>query len=124
MNRCWLLALLALPACTGVTIEGRETLRSAYPIVSVDAESITPVRALNLSPGRHQVEVVFQSYRYNYHCHFDWQLGEGEFYEISYRHHEDPLTLFRWKRQNALWSLRLDAKAPEHCQRKASSALK
>lgn len=92
-------------------------LKSNYPIVSLNGADIDPSYQLELEPGETTAVIVYNTYRYDYVCTFTWTAAEATVYEVTDHENAYPLTLYRWKKVNGLWSARRDPIDPTDCLR-------
>jgi len=93
------------------------SLKSNYPIVSIDGENNSEHHSVQLPQGIHTVEALYKTHRYVLRCKFKWQVKPGQHYEIVSHNTADPLILYRWQRRNALWAERKEPLEPLHCTR-------
>lgn len=111
-----LLLLLLLTACVEHPqhrAEGTQAqLRSWMEILSVNGEAPADNYKLTLDPGSYQLEVLYETYRQDYLCHFEFTAVGGYSYEIVDHSNTQPLVLYRWERANGAWAERLDPVLP------------
>jgi len=116
-----LTALLALTtqSCarhTGETSPGSQAkLTTSGELIAINGETAEATDQVSLPPGRHDVVVRYRTYRFDYRCHFSFEATGGQVYEIVDQSNPQPMTLYRLRRQNPLWSERLDRVAPTDC---------
>lgn len=95
--------------------EGYAYIRSNYPIVSVNDETVEPVYQLDIKAGANTLIIVYNTYQHDYFCTFSWTATAGTVYEVTDQENQYPLTLYRWERTNSLWASRLDPVDPVKC---------
>jgi hypothetical protein len=95
--------------------EGYAYIRSNYPIVSVNDETVEPVYQLDIKAGENSLVIVYHTYQHDYFCTFNWIAEADSIYEVTDQDNAYPLTLYRWKRTNSLWASRLDPVDPMKC---------
>ena len=86
-----------------------------YPITQLDGQPLYATFRVEVKPGPHEMWVSYITVKHHYSCQFTWQAAEGAQYEIVAETASHPLTLYRWKRRNALWAVRLAPIAPDIC---------
>jgi hypothetical protein len=91
------------------------SLRTWHEIASVDGQTPEDDYELMLLPGPHEIEVLYETYKMNYLCRFQFEAVAGYSYDIVDHSNPEPLVLYRWKRANGLWAERLDPLAPVEC---------
>ena len=90
-------------------------IKSSYPVISVNGNSIEPSYKVDLTPGENSVIITYLTYRYDYACTFKWNVDANTVYEVVDQENRYPLTLYRWIRRNSLWAARLDPVDPLEC---------
>lgn len=95
--------------------EGYAFIRSNYPIVRVNEESVEPVYQLDIKAGKNTLVIVYYTYQHDYFCAFNWTATAGAVYEVTDQENQYPLTLYRWERTNSLWASRHDPVDPVKC---------
>ena len=97
-------------------------LISNYPIIQINGEAIdiesNERYKQDIKAGENNAVIVYNTYSYDYFCSFTWQAESGQVYEVTDQENTEPLTLYRWKRKNRFWAMRLDPVDPSHCKRK------
>ena len=97
-------------------------LISNYPIIQINSEAIDGESderyKQDIKAGENNAVIVYNTYTYDYFCSFTWQAESGQVYEVTDQENAEPLTLYRWKRKNRFWAMRLDPVDPTHCERK------
>ena len=91
---------------------------SNYPIVAVNGIEIEKTYRLDLEAGENSLVVAYNSYQHDYFCTFSWLAKTGTAYEVTDQENQYPLTLYRWRRKNGLWAIRLDPVDPLECTQK------
>ena len=103
----FLLALL-LNACVEhpqLQVEGTQAqLRSWMEILSVNGEAPDDGYEVVLLPGIYQLEVLYETYRRDHLCHFEFEAVGGRSYEIVDHSNPEPLVLYRWERVHRAWA--------------------
>lgn len=99
-----------------VLVGDQASLRTNHPVISVDGKLVVEQTDLRLQPGPHTIQVVYRTHLHDYICHFQWVVETNRHYEIVDHNDADPLTLYRWRRRNALWAARLEPVQPTHCE--------
>lgn len=94
---------------------GKALLRSAHPLVKLDQEILPGLYELYVAPGEYTVQAVYETASHDYVCTFKWRAEAQTRYEIAAHEKQYPLSLYRWKRRNSLWAVRLDAVSPISC---------
>ena len=90
-------------------------LISSESILELDGQPPeSPFRA-DIGPGPHTALVQYRTYTETFHCTFEFEAAPGERYEIIDRPNPKPLSLFRGKRANWLWTTRHDPVLPVEC---------
>jgi hypothetical protein len=92
-------------------------LRSNYPVLEVNGESIEPTYQLDIKAGETTVVIVYNTYRHDYYCTFNWNAQSNTVYEVTDQENQYPLTLYRWAPTNSLWASRLDPLNPLECSK-------
>jgi len=121
MNRLFLLmtgCCLSLSACVQepVVKEGDYALlKSNYPVVSINGGKTEPAYRLDIPAGENTLVIIYNTYRFDYHCIFTWTAEAGTAYEVTDQYNKYPLTLYRWVRTNSVWASRLDPVDPLEC---------
>ena len=95
--------------------DGYAVIMSSHPIVSVNDVEIEGAYRLDLDAGDNSLVIVYNTYKYDYHCTFNWNAAAGTAYEVTNQENKYPLTLYRWVRTNVLWANRLDPIDPLKC---------
>lgn len=111
---------LSVASCVPAPVyknQGHALVRSSHAIVSVNGVEAEPVYILDISAGENTLVARYPTYRYSYYCTFVWTAAAATTYEITDQEKQYPLTLYRWVRRNALWSVRLDPIDPIKCTR-------
>jgi hypothetical protein len=90
-------------------------IKSNYPIVSLNGNEIEPVYELDIKAGENFLVIVYNTYRHDYYCTFNWIAEAKTAYEVTDQENQYPLTLYRWARTNSLWASRLDPVDPVSC---------
>ena len=98
--------------------EGYALIKSSYPIVSLNGIDIENTYELDLDAGENSLVIIYNTYQYDYFCTFSWHASAGTAYEVTDQENQYPLTLYRWRRKNSLWAIRLDAVDPLECIQK------
>jgi len=93
-------------------------IKSNYPIVVINGIKTEDTYQLDIKAGENSLVVVYNSYQYDYFCTFSWLAMAGTAYEITDQENQYPLTLYRWRRKNSLWAVRLDPVNPLECTQK------
>ena len=109
---------MLLTGCVQVPVfvsDDHALVKSNYPIVKLNQSAIAPSYRLDIPAGATTVDIVYRTYRYDYHCTFEWAAAAGSVYEVTDQDNKYPLTLYRWKRTNSLWAARLEPTDPQHC---------
>jgi len=117
---------LLLAACVQAPVfkgEGFSLVKSSYPIVNLNGSEIEPAYAVDIEAGDNTMVIVYHSYQYDYACTFTWNAIAGTAYEVVDQDNRYPLTLYRWKRKNSLWAIRLDPVDPLQCTRGQESQI-
>lgn len=121
MNRLLLVIIgccLFFSACVQAPVikEGDNALiKSNYPVVSANGVEIKPSYRLDISVGENTLVIIYNTYRYDYHCVFTWTAEAGSAYEVTDQYNKYPLTLYRWVKTNSFWASRLDPIDPLEC---------
>jgi hypothetical protein len=113
-----LLSCLLLSACIAQPIgpdESHAQLKSWARVVTIDGAAPESPYLSNIEPGFHTVVIVYRTYQRDYRCTFEFEAAAAVRYEIVDHNDPQPLTLYRWHRRNALWSVRLDPVPPKEC---------
>jgi hypothetical protein len=105
-------ACIKTPAIKG---EGYALIRSNYPVVRVNEESVESTYRLDIKAGENSLDIVYYTYQHDYLCTFNWTATAGAVYEVTDQENQYPLTLYRWERTNSLWASRLDPVDPVKC---------
>lgn len=92
-------------------------LNSSHAIININGKEVEPKYTLDLIAGKNTLVVLYATYKQRYHCEFVWTSTPGTAYEITDHEKLYPLTLYRWKKKNDLWSSRLDPVDPVKCTR-------
>ena len=95
--------------------EGYALIKSDYPIVSLNGINIENTYELDLDAGENSLVIVYNTYQHDYFCTFNWLAEAGTAYEVTDQENQSPLTLYRWRRKNRLWAIRLDPVDPLEC---------
>lgn len=114
----FILSSLFLGSCVQApAFKGDEyaVITSNYPIVKVNDVEIKDTYTLDIEAGENTLEIVYNTYRYDYFCIFSWTAIAGTAYEVTDQENQYPLTLYRWVRRNGLWANRLDPVDPLKC---------
>ena len=114
---CCCLALIACVRQPEFKGEDYAFLRSSYPVLEVNGEEIEPAYRLDVPVGETTVVIVYNTYRHDYACTFEWHAEANTVYEVTSQWNSYPLTLYRWVRTNSLWASRLDPSDPSACER-------
>ena len=93
-------------------------IKSNYPIVSSNGISTEDTYELDLEAGENSLVIVYNTYQHDYFCTFSWLAVAGTVYEVTDQENEYPLTLYRWRRKNSIWAIRLDPVDPLECIQK------
>ena len=93
-------------------------IKSNYPIMVINGIKTEDTYQLDIKAGENSLVVVYNSYQYDYFCTFSWLAVAGTAYEITDQENQYPLTLYRWRRKNSLWAVRLDPVNPLECTQK------
>ncbi|MEP1471598.1 MAG: hypothetical protein ABJK25_11545 [Halieaceae bacterium] len=113
----WMLPVLSLLACVEQPAHQeageRAQLRSWMKIISIDGVAPEDPYLLMLEPGQHRMEVLYQTYRQDYLCLFQFEVAGGSSYEVVDHSNLQPLVLYRWVRANVVWAERLDPVFPD-----------
>jgi len=113
---CWL-----LNGCVQAPVfksEDYALIKSNYPIVAANGIDIEKTYQLDLDAGKNSLVIVYNSYQYDYFCTFSWRAVAGTAYEVIDQENQYPLTLYRWRKKNGLWAIRLDPVDPLECIKK------
>jgi hypothetical protein len=110
------LAALLLSACVEHHPHREEAnqalVRSWMKILSVNGSAPEDPYVVMLSPGPQQMDVLFQTYREEYLCRFEFEAVAGYSYDVVDHSNPQPLVLYRWVRVNGAWAERLDPVLP------------
>ena len=93
-------------------------IKSNYPIVVINGIATEDTYKLDLEAGENSLVVVYNTYQHDYFCTFRWIAITGTAYEVTDHENQYPLTLYRWRRKNGLWAIRLDPVDPLECIQK------
>ncbi len=94
-------------------------IKSNYPILAINGNEIEKTYQLDIEAGENSLLVVYNTYQYDYFCTFSWNAIAGTAYEITDQENQYPLTLYRWRRKNGLWAVRLEPVDPLECTQKS-----
>ena len=94
-------------------------VKSNYPIVAINGIEIEKTYNLDLEAGENTLVIVYNTYQHDYFCTFSWVAAPGTAYEVTDQENQYPLTLYRWRRKNGLWAIRLDPVDPLKCMQKS-----
>jgi len=97
--------------------ETHSLLFGNFPIIRLDGEAMKGVYEAEIQPGKHQLVVKYPTLTGNYQCYFTWQAELGAVYEIVADKRASPLTIYQWKRTNALWASRSQGIEAEKCEK-------
>jgi len=111
---CMLAACIQQPAHRDQGTYAR--VRTWHPVLSVDGQPPEDAYALELSPGVHEFEVLYETFRMNHLCRFELEAIGGYSYDVVDHSNPQPLVLYRWKRANGAWAERLNPQAPSKCE--------
>jgi len=109
---------IVLCACVQPSVfkeEGYALINSNYPIVAVNGVAVEKVYKMDLEAGKYSLTVMYNTYRYDFFCTFNWLAKAGTAYEVTDQENQYPLTLYRWHKRNGLWAIRLDPVNPTEC---------
>jgi hypothetical protein len=95
--------------------EGYAFIRSNYPIVHVNDETVEPMYQLDIKAGENTLVIVYNTYQSDYFCTFNWIAEAGVIYEVTDQENQYPLTLYRWYKTSSLFASRLDPVDPIKC---------
>ena len=98
--------------------EGYALINSNYPIMAINGIEIEKTYKLDLEAGENTLVIVYNTYLHDYFCTFSWLAVAGTAYEVTDQENQYPLTLYRWRRKNGLWAIRLDPVDPLECSQK------
>ena len=109
--------LLLLAGCVAIprADDGVVRLTSNYPIIELNGSKTEPLYSVQLPEGENDVVIVYNTYMYDYHCHFSWHAHAATRYEVTDYGHRYPLTLFTWEYVNNMWAKRSLPTDPASC---------
>lgn len=122
----FILLCFNLSACinTPTTLSANQaSLTSTSKIITIDGNLVynkdnNPIFYVMLTPGPHTFSALFETYKWNYHCHFEFTARAQKHYEIVRQYNQHALTLYRKSQNNIFWVRRVDRVDPQYCEQK------